>query len=78
MFEFAGDLRDRRVEITVVEGSEAKKYSGIVRRVYSDFVMLTEDGTGRTAYINQSMVSSVCFDPDDERLDEKKKKKLFG
>ena len=78
MFEFANDLRDRHVEITVAEGAEAETYSGIVRRVYSNFVMLTEDGTGRTAYINQSMVSSVCFDPDDERLDEKKKKKLFG
>ncbi|MCR5122163.1 MAG: hypothetical protein K6B74_07065 [Ruminococcus sp.] len=78
MFEFANDLRDRHVEITVAEGAEAETYSGIVRRVYSNFVMLTEDGTGRTVYINQSMISSVCVDPDDTALDEKKKKRLFG
>ena len=49
-----------------------------MKRVYSNFISLIEDNTGNMMFINQEQVCFLSYAPEEEKLDEKKKKKLFG
>ena len=78
MFEFEPEIRGRHIHICVKTGAEPEEFDGVVKRVYSNFISLIEDNTGDMVFINQEQVSFLSFAPEEEKLDEKKKRKLFG